>query len=187
MIFLQKYSFINLLWLQSYSNNHYLYQILYNRVFQLLPNCILSKIIPLFSRNNIQTFNYTYYSKLYGVVPTKTIITFTFRYDRFYWCRDDVSVTDLFLKIEFVMNGHFENNLSNKFLCFNLPNNRSTILFLVSLHPFNGRHSFCDGTVGLPDYLNQTFNTKIGQVYRISFCLQNQGDAPNSTQVMMSY
>ncbi len=76
------------------------------------------------------------------------MITFVFPHDLFYWCLDDVSVIDISSKTELLINGHFENNSSD------------------------GNSSFCDGTtVDQPDYLNQTLDTKIGQVYQVSFWL----------------
>jgi len=86
-----------------------------------------------------------------------------------------------------VTNGNFENNPSDGFLRCNSYGDSLTILFLPSLHTHNDTCSFFDGTVGLPDYLSQTLNTKIGQVYQISFWLQNNGGGPNSAQVLMSY
>ncbi|CAF3459879.1 unnamed protein product [Rotaria socialis] len=69
------------------------------------------------------------------------------------------------------------------------------ILFLVqsnlisenSAHTYNGQHSFCGGAVNLPNYLNQILDTKVGQLYRITFWLRNLGDTPNSTPVVISY
>ena len=144
-------------------------------------------MITLFSWNNVNDFDYTSYSKLYKAASTRTIITFAFRHDQSYWCLDDVSVFDVSSKIELVTNGHFENNLSNGFIHCNSDGNNSTTLFFPSAHPHNGKRSFCDGNVSLPDYLSQTLHTKIGQIYRVSFWLQNKGNAPNNAQVLMSY
>jgi len=135
----------------------------------------------------MQAFNYTYYSTLYTAVSTRTITKFAFQHDQSYWCLDDVSVIDISSKTELVTNGHFENNPSDGFLRCNSYDDSSTTLFLPSSHTHNDTCSFYNGTVDLPDYLSQTLNTKIGQVYQISFWLQNNGDAPNSVQVVMSY
>ena len=155
--------------------------------YKLPNNCTLPNIVPLFSWNNVQRFNYTYYSKVYNATSIRTIITFAFRHDPSYWCLDDVSVVDISLKTELIINGGFENNPSNGFIRCNSYANSSTTLFLTSPHPYNGKRSFCDDTIGLPDYLNQRLDTKVGQLYRVSFWLQNMGDAPNSAQVIMSY
>ncbi len=80
--------------------------------FNNLPdNCTLPKISPLFSWNNLEAFNYMYYSKLYKTVSTRTIITFAFCHDPSDWCLEDVSVINLSSKTELVTNGHFEKKL----------------------------------------------------------------------------
>ncbi len=135
----------------------------------------------------MHNFNYTYYSKSYKAVSNRTIITFAFRNDPSYWCLDNVSVIDISSNIELVTNGGFEDNPSDGFIRCNSYGNSSTTLFLSSAHPYSGKRSFCDGSVGLPDYLSQTLNTTIGQIYRVSFWLENKGNPPNSAQVMMSY
>ena len=137
--------------------------------YKLPNNCTLPEIVPLFSWHNVQAFNYTYYSKIYKAVSTRTIITFAFQHDQSYWYLDDVSVIDISSNTELVTNGNFENNPSDGFLRCNSYGDSSTTLFLASLHPPNDTYSFCDGTVGLPDYLSQILNTKIEQVYQISF------------------
>jgi hypothetical protein len=75
----------------------------------------------------------------------------------------------------------------NFFAAIHLVVDSSTTLLSASLHPDNSKRLFYDNIVGLPDYLSQTLNTKIGQVYRISFWLQNKSDALNDAQVVMSY
>jgi hypothetical protein len=98
-----------------------------------------------------------------------------------------VSIIDISSNTELVTNGNFENNPSHGFLRCNSHGDSSTTLFLTSLHPHNDTCSCFDGTIGLPDYLSQTLNTKIEQVYQISFWLQHNGDAPNNAEVIMSY
>ncbi|CAF0720998.1 unnamed protein product [Adineta steineri] len=156
-------------------------------IYKLPNNCTLSTIVPLFSWNNMKQFNYTYYSKLYKATSTQTILTFAFRNDPSYWCLDNVSVMDISLQTELIINGGFENNPSDGFFRCNSYGNSSLNLFLASPYPYKGKRSFCDGSVGLPDYLNQRLHTKIGHVYHISFWLQNMGDVLNSAQVVMSH
>jgi hypothetical protein len=140
----------------------------------------------LFSWNNVQPFNYTYYSKLSQAVANQTIITFVFRHDPAYWCLDDVSVIDTSSKIELVKNGNFEKNLAGFFRCNSYGTNSSN-LFLAPSQPHNGNRSFCDGTVRQPDYLSQILNTTVGQLYLVSFWLQNLDSASNNALVIMSY
>ena len=156
-------------------------------IYKLPNNCTLSTITPLWSWNNVEPFNYTYYAKIYRAISNQTIITFAFRHDSTYWCLDNVSVRDLSLNNELVTNGNFENNSSNAFFRCNSYGTSSTTLFMTSSNPYKGKGSYCDGSVGLPDYLSQKLNTTVGRVYLVSFLLQNFGDAPNGAQVVMSY
>ena len=120
-------------------------------------------------------------------MSTETIIIFAFRNDPSYWCLDSVSIVDISSNHELLVNGNFERNPSNGFLRCNSYGNRSTNLFIASGHAYNGFHSFCDGSVGQPDYLVQKFNTKIGHSYFLSFWLQNLDDLSNSARVLLSY
>lgn len=83
--------------------------------------------------------------------------------------------------------GNFENNSSNAFFLCNSYGTSSTTFFMTSSNPYKGKSSYCDGSVGLPDYLSQKLDTIVGRVYLVSFFLQNFGDAPNGAQVVMSY
>ncbi|CAF3468392.1 unnamed protein product, partial [Rotaria sp. Silwood2] len=122
----------------------------------------------------------------YKAVSTRTIITFVFRHNPSDWCLDDVSVKDISSNVELVTNGHFENNPPDGFIRCNSYGYSSISSFLTSTHTYNGKRSFCDGSLDLPDCLSQILNTKIGQLYRITFWLQNLGDKPNSAQVVIS-
>jgi hypothetical protein len=140
----------------------------------------------LFSWNNVGPFNHTHYTDLYTAISNQTIITFAFRNDPSYWCLDDVSVIDLSSKTELVINGNFENNSLDGFFRCDSDGSISKGSALALSQFYNGKGLFCDGSVALPDYLSQILNTKIGQVYRVSFWLRNLGNAPNSAQVIMS-
>ncbi|UJR38015.1 hypothetical protein I4U23_030697 [Adineta vaga] len=154
----------------------------------ILPNkCTLPNIVPLFSWDNVNKFKYTYYSKVFEATATQMMITFAFRHDPSYWCLDDVSIMDISSRVELVNNGDFENNPSNGFFRCNSYGNSSTILFIASPHSYNGKRSFCDGSVGRPDYLTQKLKTKIGRIYHLSFWLQNMDDLTNSARVLLSY
>lgn len=150
-------------------------------------NCTLSKVVSLFSWNNAQTFNYTYNSKLYKAVSTQTLLTFVFQHGTSYWCIDDVSVIDISSKTELMKNGNFEDIPSDGFIRCNSHDNSLTTLSLASSNPYDGKLSFCTDTKRSPDYVCQRLNTKIGQIYRVSFWLRNNGDVPNHAQVLMSY
>ncbi len=135
----------------------------------------------------MNSFSFTYYSKLYTAVSNETILTFAFRNDPSYWCLDNVSVFDISSKIELIIDGQFNNDSTVGFIRCNPYGNISTSFFLPPAGPYNGKRSFCDGSVGLPDYLSATLNTIIGQIYEVSFWLQNKGHPPNGAQVVMSY
>ena len=154
----------------------------------LLPNnCTLSRIVSLFSWDNARSFNFTYYSTTYQAVSNKSILTFAFRHSPSYWCLDHVSMIDTSSNAELMINGHFDNQPSDGFIRCNAFANTSTSSFMPPSYSFTVERSYCDGSVGLPDYLSQTLSTKIGQMYRISFWLQNGGNAPNGARVVMSY
>ncbi|CAF0975794.1 unnamed protein product [Adineta ricciae] len=155
--------------------------------YRLPNNCTLANILPLFSWDNAQKFDYTYYSKTFQAMSTETIIIFAFRNDPSYWCLDSVSVVDISSNHELLVNGNFEHNPSNGFLRCNFYGNSSTNLFITSGHAYSGFHSFCDGSVGQPDYLVQKFHTKIGHSHFLSFWLQNLDDLSNSARVFLSY
>lgn len=153
--------------------------------YPLPNNCTLPKVTSLFKWTNAQSFNYTYYSKLYNAVSTQTVITFLFQHGVSSWCIDDISVIDQSSQTELIINGNFENNPSNGFIrCNSYGQSLSSI---ESSHPFNGKRSFCTNSIGVPDYFCQTLNTKIGQSYRISFWLENNGNKPNIAEILMSY
>lgn len=154
----------------------------------ILPNsCTLTQITTLFSLNNSLPFDFRFYSILYTAIANQTMITFAFRQDPAYWAIDDISVRELDSEIEILEYGDFENEAFAPFLyCnqkgFNVP--FSTDLSGNQSH--GGVYAFVDFTTFTPDYISQVLTTTVGQVYNVSFWLQN-GDGPvNSFMVMMS-
>ena len=141
----------------------------------------------LFLWDNVPIFNNTFFSKTFEAPADRITITFAFRHARQYWCLDDVSVIDTLSNDELVINGDFENHPSDGFIRCNAYGNTSTSSFMPPPFSSTVQRSFCDGSVELPDYLSQPLNTEIGKLYQISFWLQNQGNAPNGAQVVISY
>ena len=142
----------------------------------------------MFIWNDVNCFNYTYYSTLYKANSTQTAITFAFRNNPSLWCLDDVSVIDVSSNTELVTNGGFEDNPPDGFIRCNSYRNSSTTSFTTSSYPHSGQRSFCSsGRTGPPVYLSQTLSTKIGQTYQVSFWLENNRNTPNNAQVLMSY
>jgi hypothetical protein len=155
----------------------------------ILPNsCTFTQITTLLSMNNTAQFAYTFYSIPYTAVDNETMITFAFRQDPSYWAIDDISVIDETSGIEVLQNGNFENAIFAPFSYCDQSGSNITFSTYSSGNQFpnSGSYAFIDYTANAPDYISQMLIMTIGQVYNVTFWLQNGGGPSNSFMVMMS-
>ena len=142
----------------------------------------------LHSLVNVSQFGYKYFSYSYTAVTTKDTITFAFDREKFSaWYLDDISIVEKATNAELIENGNFENGTLFAFrLCRQeLSAPRS---YLKSRSAHSGQYSFAINSSLSIDYLSQTFSTRVGQLYNISYWLQNSGKngQENRMRVIMS-
>jgi hypothetical protein len=160
----------------------------YSTTYILPNNCTLTQITPLLSLNNTAQFTYTFYSIPYTAVANQTMITFAFRQDPQYWAIDDISVRDATSGIEVLQNGDFENAIFAPFSYCNQSGINDTFSTYSSDNQFpnSGSYAFVDFTANAPDYISQMLILSAGEVYNVTFWLQNGGGPSNSFMVIMS-
>ncbi|CAF3267648.1 unnamed protein product [Rotaria socialis] len=135
---------------------------------------------------------YAQYTYTYVAIANATRISFAFREDLGFFLLDDVSVVNINApSVQLIVNGAFETgSLSSPWMYYN-PYGASVPGFILSNSvnltwdgiPFlahSGSYCYCDGAVTYADYLSQTFPTKVGDTYNISYWLYNRGSGSAS-------
>ena len=137
---------------------------------------------------NVSRFDYKYFSYSYTAVTTKDTITFAFNREKFSaWDLDDISVVERATNAQLIENGDFENGTLFAFrLC--REEFRTSMYYPERHSAHSGQYSFAIENSIPIDYLSQTFSTRVGQLYNISFWLQNSGrnGQENRMRVIMS-
>ncbi len=109
------------------------------------------------------SFNYT------APNITSATLNFALRNDPSYWFLDDVSVTNSSGN-ELLTNGGFEQGSLSGWTYCN-PSNASYSGQVTSSTFHSGSHSYRDGSVGVSDYLSQTFTVLPNNIYSVQFWL----------------
>ena len=160
--------------------------IIYLFILEIKSNsCIssASQITSLLLLRNASRFNYTYYSYTYKALSSNDTIVFSFRDNSSYWCLDDLSMIDINSKVRLIENGGFENGVLTPFrFCSDYNSNQSDVL-PTNTNQRSGVYAFCYKPTSYVDYLIQNLNTTKGQIYNISFWINNRSGPINKLNV----
>jgi hypothetical protein len=124
---------------------------------------------------------YTNYTVDFVAVATTTNLSFAFREDPAFLFLDDVSVTDLTNPSgELVVNGGFEAGLG-PWVALNTFG--ATFAGVIGAGGHLSANAWVDGSVQAYDGLTQSIATNIGDLYHISFFLNDNGPLVNFQQL----
>ncbi|CAF1438110.1 unnamed protein product [Didymodactylos carnosus] len=143
----------------------------------------------LFLQNMLTGLN-VYMCYVYGFYATSQAhtLSFGFQQDPAWWHLDDVFVVADDENQQLLINGCFEmGNLTG----WNYSDNGGciagwSIVENIVNNAHSGTYYYFAGCSGKPDYLSQTFVTTPGQLYVISFWLENAGGTPSLANITIS-
>ncbi|CAF1092882.1 unnamed protein product [Didymodactylos carnosus] len=139
---------------------------------------------------NMSTEFNVYECYAYGFYATSQThtVSFGFRQDPLAWCLDDVSVVNNDTNQQLLNNSGFEtgnltgwiySDMNSCGLGYSKVDNNVT-------NAHSGIYYYLSGCNGETDYLAQTFETTPGQLYVISFWLENLGGVPSLANITIS-
>ena len=133
------------------------------------------------------------YTYSYVAISNTTRITFAIREDSGAFALDDVSVVNVNApSVQLIANGDFETGSSSPEWLYCDPNNLAGTAYILpnsanlnwggaAFQAHSGSYCYLAGAVSFPDYLSQTFLTKISDTYNVSYWLFNRGTGTASS------